>query len=79
MYQYPRTPQFYWEICFDFMMEVFEILVIIFALIIIIKILNCNYDPKNTDLSQLDFICNSIEWFGKNEYDTHGWFTPMNI
>ena len=68
---------------FDFMMQLFEIWVIIFGFIIIIKILNCNYDPKNTDLSQLDFICNSIEWFDKNlrkdMNDTHGWFTPLNI
>ena len=82
MSPYSKTPTTF-EIYYDFTIQLFEFCVILCIFIICIKIFNCNYDLKNTDLSQLDFICDYIEWFGQNLRkdmdDTHGWFTPLNI
>ena len=84
MSEYPRSPTHFVnsELRYDFMIQFFEFCFIVFIFIIFIKITNCNYEPKNTDLSQFDFICNSIEWFEKDLRksidDTHGWFTPLN-
>ncbi len=56
------------QTCAFYIIQLLKIYFVIFSIIIFIQIINCKYQPNNTNLSP----------FYSNEWCSH-WFTPMNI